>query len=279
MKKLLVIFIVFFGVVHDVCATISYNYVLIINFDESDPNKYTIKLPEDSRSALHTSILKGIHHSYLDKSGSCAPIMISGKPTEDEIITVGDSQMGYEADNNYCWNKSFICIAGKSQHNSNSHSSNYYRQCYTSHVPIIGEDYWTIDKKFPVCDSTPFDAKKTPVFVNQDDRILVTNTKIITVHEGQQETSQEVQLPMHTLVDTKLTDTIKCIAYMCTDELGQLKDCSTSSADNDDNDSENSSDNDATDESSSPATPKLTPPHSAKPYMNKLKAKYKISAK
>ena len=277
MKKLLVIFVVFFGIAPDVHATISYDNVVIINIgNESD--KYTIKLPENSSSAMHTSILKGIHHSYLDKSGSCAPIFIGGKRTEDEMVTIGDSQMGYEADRNYCSNNVSICIAGKSQYKSNSsiskEPSNYYRQCYTSHAPMVGEDYWNIGKKFSVCDSTTFDATKTPVFVDRSDKILVVNTTIITVHEGQQETSQTVQLPMHTLVNTGLIDEIKCIAYMCTDELGQLKDCSTDYDPNNGNDSGNGN---GAGNSSSANTSKLNPPHSAKPYMNKLKTKYKIS--
>ena len=82
-----------------------------------------------------------------------------------------------------------------------------------------------------------------------------------------------------------------CYGYVCTDNNGNYKPmcpdgsctdpCPTSDPENNNGNNGNSGggDDNGADDSSSADTPKLNPPHSAKPYMNKLKTKYKISAK
>ena len=283
MKKLLVIFIVFFGINFSVTPPVSasiggtvikasdYNKIIdIADLDErgymkankcemkkySSSGKSYDKLCGDGTDKYSYDINKnnekncqaGIQIYMLTKSS--AGNLVKRKPT----CWIGND----EGENSWC--------AGT----QNADGKN--RQCNgTCDVPECTGGNWTPNTR----------GQKTAVFVDKNDKIILSTNGAKPLSLVSFDVQDEFNL--------------KCIGYIC--EEGDTKTygcpdgtcdapCPTSeSEDNsadDNNDGSNNRDDDNSDtsnDSSAPATPKLTPPHSAKPYMNKLKAKYKISAK
>ena len=277
MKKLLAIFVVFFGINFNIPTPVSAS----VGGESIKPTDY-IKIIEDLDE-----------RSYMISNNCKMKRYLSGKRSYDKLLGAGNDKYSYDINNNserncqagiqiymltkssaanLVKNKPTCWIGNDKGENSwcagSQNADGKNRQCKgTCDVPECSGGKWTPNTM----------GTKKAVFVNEND-------KIIWGKNGKKPLSL-VSFNVQGDFD------LKCIGYIC--EEGETRtygcpdgSCTDPCPDNitvdpdntpDNDDDNNGGDDNGADNSSSADTPKLNPPHSAKPYMNKLKTKYKIS--
>lgn len=284
MKKLLVIFIVFFGTMPLVnadqlsdanewkCITTMKkqldpdDYMSLDHFFCTNPQKNPTKIKWDCFKADSDACVKNTTICMLGtdidlktiQETTTEGVTFKPKQTQEGTYTYKDMLLGYKV----C----AISYEGKG-------SDNWYKH-YNPKTNAIKD---CPDKKW----------ERTN---NKTDEVMIIDGKAQIDDNGH---------PLSYWIKYYATPTFPniCVGYYCKNSNGKYQEpcadgtCSTNCLNHDNTDPENNNgnngnnsnsgggDDNGADNPSSADTPKLNPPHSAKPYMNKLKTKYKISAK
>lgn len=211
--------------------------------------------------------------NYMQKD-TC-DVMLRTRDRANEYLYANNTNTGYsyEADSARCPHNTQICILGYSTVENETKTNS----CWHADVPRgMSGDLWKPDGTIADCSGgkwTPKSSKKVPVFVNTQNKILVTSgTKSGNIIDS--------------LIGTNITNDfdVKCVAYVCIElDYSISYGCNDGTCDdncpNDTNvfddvsdDTTDISDDDANDDDANTRpTIQITNRHTAQPYLNALK--------